>query len=87
MGTTETWNQRHICFSGTITIYSGILDEQAYRYNNRNDMSDFDRFKLAASKSLANVSLGIKSRANITNRKRILTEKEAKRQKRGKRKS
>jgi len=25
------------------------LDEQAYRYNNRNDMSDFDRFKLAAS--------------------------------------
>ena len=25
------------------------LDEQAYRYNNRNDMNDFDRFKLAAS--------------------------------------
>jgi transposase-like protein len=25
------------------------LDEQAYRYNNRKDMSDFDRFKLAAS--------------------------------------
>jgi transposase-like protein len=25
------------------------LDEQAYRYNNRNDMTDFDRFKLAAS--------------------------------------
>jgi transposase-like protein len=23
------------------------LDEQAYRYNNRNDMNDFDRFKLA----------------------------------------
>jgi len=25
------------------------LDEQAYRYNNRKDMGDFDRFKLAAS--------------------------------------
>ena len=25
------------------------LDEQAYRYNNRKDMDDFDRFKLAAS--------------------------------------
>jgi transposase-like protein len=25
------------------------LDEQAFRYNNRNDMDDFDRFKLAAS--------------------------------------
>jgi transposase-like protein len=25
------------------------LDEQAYRYNNRKEMSDFDRFKLAAS--------------------------------------
>jgi hypothetical protein len=25
------------------------LDEQAFRYNNRNDMNDFDRFKLAAS--------------------------------------
>jgi transposase-like protein len=25
------------------------LDEQAYRYNNRKDMTDFDRFKLAAS--------------------------------------
>jgi transposase-like protein len=25
------------------------LDEQAYRYNNRKDMNDFDRFKLAAS--------------------------------------
>ncbi len=25
------------------------LDEQAYRYNNRKDMKDFDRFKLAAS--------------------------------------
>ena len=25
------------------------LDEQAYRYNNRNDMNDFDRFKLAMS--------------------------------------
>jgi hypothetical protein len=28
------------------------LDEQAYRYNNRNDMSDFDRFKLAASQTV-----------------------------------
>lgn len=26
------------------------IDEQAYRYNNRKDMDDFDRFKLAASK-------------------------------------
>ena len=25
------------------------LDEQAYRYNNRQEMNDFDRFKLAAS--------------------------------------
>ena len=25
------------------------LDEQAYRYNNRKDMGDFDRFKIAAS--------------------------------------
>jgi hypothetical protein len=25
------------------------LDEQAYRFNNRKDMNDFDRFKLAAS--------------------------------------
>jgi hypothetical protein len=25
------------------------LDEQAYRYNNRKEMTDFDRFKLAAS--------------------------------------
>lgn len=25
------------------------LDEQAYRYNNRNDASDFDRFKMAAT--------------------------------------
>ena len=25
------------------------LDEQAFRYNNRKDMKDFDRFKLAAS--------------------------------------
>lgn len=25
------------------------LDEQAFRYNNRKEMDDFDRFKLAAS--------------------------------------
>jgi hypothetical protein len=25
------------------------LDEQAYRFNNRKEMDDFDRFKLAAS--------------------------------------
>jgi hypothetical protein len=25
------------------------VDEQAFRYNNRKDMNDFDRFKLAAS--------------------------------------
>ena len=25
------------------------LDEQAYRFNNRKEMNDFDRFKLAAS--------------------------------------
>jgi hypothetical protein len=25
------------------------IDEQAFRYNNREDMNDFDRFKLAAS--------------------------------------
>jgi hypothetical protein len=25
------------------------LDEQVYRYNNREDMNDFDRFKLAMS--------------------------------------
>ena len=25
------------------------LDEQAYRYNNRTQMNDFDRFKMAAS--------------------------------------
>jgi hypothetical protein len=25
------------------------LDEQAYRFNNRKDLNDFDRFKLAAS--------------------------------------
>ena len=25
------------------------LDEQAFRFNNRNNMNDFDRFKLAAS--------------------------------------
>jgi hypothetical protein len=25
------------------------LDEQAYRYNNRKEMTDFDRFKMAAS--------------------------------------
>ena len=25
------------------------LDEQAYRYNNRKEMSDYDRFRLAAS--------------------------------------
>jgi transposase-like protein len=25
------------------------LDEQAYRFNNRNDMNDFDRFKMAAT--------------------------------------
>jgi hypothetical protein len=25
------------------------LDEQAYRYNNRQEMNDFDRFRLAAS--------------------------------------
>lgn len=25
------------------------LDEQAWRYNNRKDLNDFDRFKLAAS--------------------------------------
>jgi hypothetical protein len=25
------------------------LDEQVYRYNNRKDMKDFDRFKVAAS--------------------------------------
>jgi hypothetical protein len=25
------------------------VDEQAFRYNNRNDMNDFDRFKLALS--------------------------------------
>ncbi len=29
--------------------YSRYLDEQAYRYNNRRDMGDIDRFKLAAS--------------------------------------
>jgi hypothetical protein len=25
------------------------IDEQAFRYNNREDMDDFDRFRLAAS--------------------------------------
>ena len=25
------------------------LDEQSFRYNNRKDMNDFDRFKMAAS--------------------------------------
>ena len=29
------------------------LDEQSFRYNNRKDMGDFDRFKLAASQSSA----------------------------------
>ena len=28
---------------------SGILDEQTFRYNNRKDMNDFDRFELALS--------------------------------------
>jgi ISXO2 transposase-like protein len=28
------------------------LDEQAYRYNNRKDMDDYDRFRLAASQMI-----------------------------------
>jgi len=32
-----------------MTLLFRYLDEQAYRYNNRKDMGDFDRFKLAAS--------------------------------------
>lgn len=28
------------------------LDEQAYRYNNRKEMDDFDRFRLAASQMM-----------------------------------
>jgi hypothetical protein len=31
------------------SILFRYLDEQAYRFNNRKDMNDFDRFKQAAS--------------------------------------
>ena len=42
------------CISGTYVSVEPFhlfryLDEQAYRYNNRKEMTDFDRFKLAAS--------------------------------------
>ena len=35
------------------------LDEQAYRFNNRKDMNDFDRFKLAESSSRQAGYLGL----------------------------
>ncbi len=63
------------------------LDEQTYRYNQRKNMTDFDRFKLACSQVVGNGSHGMFSRAS--NRTNIckLTDKESKRQNRGKRKS
>jgi hypothetical protein len=64
------------------------LDEQSYRFNNRKDLRDFDRFKMAAAQIVGKrlTSHGMRSPARITNRKRaVLTAKEAARQKRGKR--
>ncbi len=60
------------------------VDEQAYRFNNRKEMTDFDRFKMAASQIVGKRLTW--NEATGKNHKRILTEKEAARQKRGKRK-
>jgi transposase-like protein len=53
-GLENYWSLLKRCISGTYVSVEPFhlfryLDEQAYRYNNRKDMSDFDRFKLAAS--------------------------------------
>ncbi len=61
------------------------LDEQAFRFNNREDLDDPDRFDLAVSQSSAGASPGIGSPENPRMCKRRLTEKEAKRERRGKR--
>jgi hypothetical protein len=61
------------------------LDEQAFRYNNRKEMTDFDRFELALSqivgKRITYDELTGKQAATHVN----LTKKESERQKRGKR--
>ena len=61
------------------------LDEQAYRYNNRKDMNDFDRFKLAASQ-IVGKRLTWKQAIGMQESAVGRTEKERTRQKRGKRK-
>jgi hypothetical protein len=57
------------------------IDEQAFRYNNRKDMNDSDRFDLAVRQIVG--KRGHRQGARFTNRK--LTKKEAQRQGRGKR--
>jgi len=53
-GLENYWSLLKRCISGTYVSVEPFhlfryLDEQAFRYNNRKDMNDFDRFKLAAS--------------------------------------
>ncbi len=59
------------------------LDEQAFRYNQRQDMNDFDRFRLPPLRSSASDSHGMSSRASRRMRDRVLTEREGGRQGRG----
>ncbi len=53
------------------------LDEQAYRFNNRKEMTDFDRSGGPHLRSSASGSLGMRRPERTTNRFRILTEKES----------
>jgi hypothetical protein len=63
------------------------MDEQAFRYNYRRDMDDFDRFKLAASKIVGKRLTWNDVTGRTRTVKRQLTEKEQQRQNRGKRKA
>jgi len=53
-GLENFWSLLKRCIAGTYVSVEPFhlfryLDEQSWRYNNRTDMNDFDRFKLAAS--------------------------------------
>ena len=53
-GLENFWCLLKRCFKGTYVSVEPFhlfryLDEQAYRYNNRKEMNDFDRFRLAVS--------------------------------------
>jgi hypothetical protein len=60
------------------------LDEQAYRYNNRKDATDFDGFRMATAQ-IVGKRLTWKQVIGCKNLRRGRTEKERQRQGRGKR--